>query len=87
LPFLLVGVASVHAQFTLSKAVAEAIARHPKLQTARQKIEAVTVRAVQTRLWENPELGLPAKDMSVNLKRTVAIEKHDRRFSGRNIFR
>ncbi len=66
LSLLFVGVVSARGELTLSNAVAEALARHPELQAARQKIEAATGRAVQSRLWENPELEFSAEDIPVN---------------------
>ena len=66
LSLLVVGVVSARGELTLSNAVAEALARHPELKAARQKVEAATGRAVQARLWENPELELSAEDMPVN---------------------
>lgn len=66
LPLLFVGVVSARGDLTLSNAVSEALARHPELKAARQKVEAATGRAVQARLWENPELELSAEDVPVN---------------------
>ena len=62
LPLLLVSAVAARAQLTLPEAIATALARHPELASARHKIEAATGRAVQARLWPNPELELSTED-------------------------
>jgi len=48
---------------TLDDAVAAALAHNPGLQVARKRIDAAEGRAVQARLWPNPELEITAEDV------------------------
>jgi len=66
LSLLIACAGAVQAELTLSNAVATALTGNPELQAARQQIEAVTGRAVQGRVWPNPELELSAEDMPAN---------------------
>ncbi len=63
---LLFRTAAVAAELTAADAVREALAHNPDLQAARQKITATTGRAMQSRVWPNPELELSAEDMPAN---------------------
>ncbi|MCG3147725.1 MAG: Cobalt-zinc-cadmium resistance protein CzcC [Verrucomicrobiae bacterium] len=47
---------------TAEQAVQTALAQNPELLAARQQIEAATGRAVQARLWPNPELELSSEE-------------------------
>ncbi|MDW8343653.1 MAG: TolC family protein [Verrucomicrobiae bacterium] len=48
---------------TLPRAIELALANHPEARLARQRIEAAHARAIQSRLWPNPELELSADDI------------------------
>jgi cobalt-zinc-cadmium efflux system outer membrane protein len=62
LPLLFASAVAARAQLTLPEAIATAVARHPELASARHKIAAATGRAVQARLWPNPEVELSSED-------------------------
>ena len=49
-------------ELTVADAVRRALADNPELRAARQKVEAATGRAVQARLWSNPELEFSVED-------------------------
>lgn len=50
----------------LPAALVEAVANNPELRAARARVEAATGRAVQSRLWPNPNLEFSAQDLPVN---------------------
>lgn len=50
------------AQLTLDSAVANAMANNPRLQAARQRIEATSGQLIQARLWSNPELEFSSEE-------------------------
>src|SRR5262245_20289285 len=50
-------------KITLEDAIRAALQRNPELLAARQRIEAATGHAIQSRLWQNPELELSAEDI------------------------
>jgi outer membrane protein, heavy metal efflux system len=54
-----------HAQMTLSNAVAVALAGNLELKAAREQIAVATGRAIQLRMWNNPELELSSEDIPV----------------------
>lgn len=62
---LILSAAPVRAEevLTLPQALAMALDKNPELAAARQRVEAATGRAVQARVWPNPELELSAEDM------------------------
>ncbi|MCX6901005.1 MAG: TolC family protein [Verrucomicrobia bacterium] len=63
-----VAIADASAQTTLDlpAALAEAVANNPELHSTRARIEAVTGRAIQSRVWPNPSLEFSAEDMPVS---------------------
>ncbi|MBI5687290.1 MAG: TolC family protein [Verrucomicrobia bacterium] len=50
----------------LPAALAEAVANNPELRAARARIEAAMGRAIQSRLWPNPNLEFVAEEVPVN---------------------
>lgn len=64
-PSLAAAAEQMEAPLTLSRAVALALTNHPEIQIARQRIEAASGSAAQSRLWPNPELELAAEDVPV----------------------
>ncbi len=53
--------APAQTKLDLSAALAEAVANNPELRASRARIEAATGRAVQARVWPNPNLELSSE--------------------------
>ncbi|MBI5818421.1 MAG: TolC family protein [Verrucomicrobia bacterium] len=53
--------AAAQSKLDLASAVTEAVANNPELRAARSRIEAATGRAVQARVWPNPNLELSSE--------------------------
>ncbi|MCX6909369.1 MAG: TolC family protein, partial [Verrucomicrobia bacterium] len=58
--------APAQTKLDLPAALAEAVANNPELRAARARVEAATGRAIQARLWPNPNLELTADQVPIN---------------------